>query len=132
MEGTIAVTDYGWYDFLLRRRPPEVNFWTPSDHRAFHASSFSPFFFKLKAPHNAIGGFGYSGPVAERLRTSSDDSVELRSDLNEGPLDPRHLSAPVLRRASLVHPPPYCASTAPRHTSDPPTPPAPFLPATRT
>jgi putative restriction endonuclease len=57
--GTIAVTDYGWYDFLRRRAPPEVNFWTPSSRRPVRASEFSPFFFKLKAPHNAICGFGY-------------------------------------------------------------------------
>lgn len=59
MHGTIAVTDYDWYDFLRRRFEPEVNFWTPSDRRAFNAPEFSPFFFKLKAPHRAIGGFGY-------------------------------------------------------------------------
>lgn len=59
MNGTIAVTDYGWYEFLLERKPPEVNFWTPSDRRAFHAPAFAPFLFKLRAPHNAICGFGY-------------------------------------------------------------------------
>ena len=59
MHGTIAVTDFGWYQFLLARQLPEVNFWTPSDRRASHAPQFSPFFFKLKAPHNAICGFGY-------------------------------------------------------------------------
>jgi putative restriction endonuclease len=59
MHGTIAVTDYGWYEFLLHRELQEVNFWTPSDRRAFYAAEFSPFFFKLKAPHNAICGFGY-------------------------------------------------------------------------
>ena len=57
--GTVAVTDHDWYEFLRRRQLPEVNFWTPSDHRRFSAPEFSPFFFKLKAPHNAIGGFGY-------------------------------------------------------------------------
>lgn len=59
MRGTVAVTDFGWYQFLLERELPEVNFWTPSDRRAFHAPQFSPFLFKLKAPHNAICGFGY-------------------------------------------------------------------------
>lgn len=59
MDGTVAVTDYGWYDFLTRRSVPEVNFWTPSDRRRFSAPEFSPFFFKLKAPHRAIAGFGY-------------------------------------------------------------------------
>jgi len=59
MLGTIAVTDFGWYDFLSRRGLPEVNFWTPSDRRRFSAPAFSPFLFKLKAPHRAIAGFGY-------------------------------------------------------------------------
>jgi putative restriction endonuclease len=59
MNGTVAVTDYGWYDFLARRSLSEVNFWTPSDKRHFSAPEFSPFFFKLKAPHRAIAGFGY-------------------------------------------------------------------------
>ncbi len=59
MNGTVAVTDYGWYEFLSTRALPEVNFWTPSDRRPFTAPEFSPFFFKLKAPHRAIAGFGY-------------------------------------------------------------------------
>ena len=59
MIGTVAVTDSGWYEFLVRRSPPEVNFWTPSDRRRFSAPEFSPFFFKLKAPYRAIAGFGY-------------------------------------------------------------------------
>jgi len=58
MWGTVAVTDYGWYKFLLRAAPEEVNFWTPSDRRAFHGDPSSPFFFKLKAPHKAICGYG--------------------------------------------------------------------------
>ena len=57
--GTIAVTDYGWYQYLVGRSQPEVNFWTPSDRRPFRAPEFSPFFFKLKSQHNAICGFGY-------------------------------------------------------------------------
>jgi putative restriction endonuclease len=58
--GTIAPTDFGWYDYLSRRASfDEVNFWTPSTHFAFRADGFSPFLFKLKAPHNAICGFGY-------------------------------------------------------------------------
>jgi len=58
--GTIAVTNYDWYDFLSQRRSwDEVNFWTPSAHWTFRAPDFSPFLFKLKAPHKAIAGFGY-------------------------------------------------------------------------
>ena len=59
MRGTVAVTDFGWYQFLSARRAAEVNFWTPSDRRRFSAPEFSPFFFKLKAPYRAIVGFGY-------------------------------------------------------------------------
>ena len=59
MNGTVAVTDFGWYDFLASRPHDEVNFWSPSDRRPFRAAVFSPFFFKLKAPYRAIAGFGY-------------------------------------------------------------------------
>jgi putative restriction endonuclease len=59
MRGTVAVTDFGWHEFLSRRPLAEVNFWTPSDRRVFSAPEFSPFLFKLKAPHRAIAGFGY-------------------------------------------------------------------------
>ncbi len=60
MIGTIAVTDAGWYRFL-RSRPnlTELNFWRPSARRAFKAPDFSPFFFKLRAPDNAICGYAY-------------------------------------------------------------------------
>lgn len=59
MLGTLAITDTGWYEFLRNRQPAEVNFWTPSDRRRFNAPALSPFLFKLKAPANAICGFGY-------------------------------------------------------------------------
>jgi putative restriction endonuclease len=59
MLGTVAVTDFGWYEHLAVTKPSEVNFWTPSDRRPFSAPTFSPFFFKLKAPYRAIAGFGY-------------------------------------------------------------------------
>ncbi|MFO0454147.1 MAG: HNH endonuclease [Pseudomonadota bacterium] len=59
MQGTVAVTDFGWYEFLAAHSVPEVNFWTPSDRIRFTAPEFSPFFLKLKAPHRAIAGFGY-------------------------------------------------------------------------
>ena len=60
MRGCIANTDYDWYEFL-RRQPDlsEVNFCQPSGSRAFKAiSPGAPLFFRLKSPHNAIGGFG--------------------------------------------------------------------------
>jgi putative restriction endonuclease len=60
MRGTLAVTDYEWYQ-LLSARPDltEINFWKPSAARAFRAEKYSPFLFKLRAPRNAICGFAY-------------------------------------------------------------------------
>jgi HNH endonuclease len=58
VRGYVATTDFSWFRFLRALRPPdEVNFWQPSAH-GFNAPPGTPFFFKLKAPHNAIGGFG--------------------------------------------------------------------------
>ena len=58
--GTVAITDLGWYAFLSSRPEiTEVNFWTPSARRTFKAPQFSPFLFKLRAPHNAICGFAW-------------------------------------------------------------------------
>lgn len=60
VDGTVAPTDYEWYQFLRAQGAvEEVNFWRPSAFRSFRAPRFSPFLFKLKAPHNAICGFGY-------------------------------------------------------------------------
>jgi len=60
MEGWVAVTHQDWFDFLASSgEHEEVNFWTPSDRYAFRGTPGAPFFFKLKAPRNAIGGFGY-------------------------------------------------------------------------
>ena len=60
MVGTIAIPDEGWYRFLAdRAEVTELNFWTPSARRTFRAPQFSPFLFKLRAPHNAICGFAY-------------------------------------------------------------------------
>ncbi len=60
IHGTIAITDLGWYEHL-RALPglEEVNFWKPSAVRRFRAPEFSPFFFKLRAPHNAICGYAF-------------------------------------------------------------------------
>lgn len=60
MLGTVAVTDFGWYEFLSAQTGlSEVNFWTPSARHAFSSEPFAPFFFKLKAPHNSIAGFAF-------------------------------------------------------------------------
>jgi putative restriction endonuclease len=59
MKGFIANTHSDWFDFLERKSWwEEVNFWNPSDYYAFRGEPGSPFFFRLKAPRNAIGGFG--------------------------------------------------------------------------
>jgi len=60
LQGAILPTDYDWYENLSAQDGlSEVNFWRPSDRRGFRAREGSPFLFKLKAPHNAICGFGY-------------------------------------------------------------------------
>lgn len=59
MEGFVAVTDPGWWEHLAREPgPKDANFWRPSA-RAFRLAVGTPFFFKLKAPHNSIVGFAY-------------------------------------------------------------------------
>ena len=60
MVGTIAITDESWYSFLARHpEVTELNFWTPSARRSFRGPPFSPFLFKLRAPHNSICGYAY-------------------------------------------------------------------------
>ena len=52
-------TDHGWYQFLLARPElGEVNFWRPGGGTFAALVPGEPFFFKLKAPYNAVGGFG--------------------------------------------------------------------------
>src|SRR5690349_4002682 len=58
MRGYVGLTDSDWYRQLHSRRAVEVNFWTPSA-RVFKAIEVgAPFFFLLKAPYNAVCGFG--------------------------------------------------------------------------
>jgi hypothetical protein len=61
MNGTVAITDHGWYRFLLAQDDlDEVNFWTPSAHWGFRGEVGAPFFFKLKARYDhAICGVAY-------------------------------------------------------------------------
>jgi len=62
MRGYVANTDYDWFTFLRAIEPPidEVNFWRPGSETSFRAvDAGEPLFFKLKAPRNAIAGFGY-------------------------------------------------------------------------
>lgn len=62
MRGFVANTDYDWFTYLRSIEPPidEVNFWKPGSGTNFGALvPGEPLFFKLKAPRNAIAGFGY-------------------------------------------------------------------------
>lgn len=62
MRGFVANTDFDWFTYLRAIEPPidEVNFWKPGSGTNFAAlMPGEPLFFKLKAPHNAIAGFGY-------------------------------------------------------------------------
>ncbi|HYC17342.1 MAG TPA: HNH endonuclease [Pseudolabrys sp.] len=56
----IANTDHDWFDFLASQPSlDEVNFWQPSGGTNFGAiQSGELFVFRLKAPRNAIGGYG--------------------------------------------------------------------------
>ena len=57
VRGFVAPTDHGWYQFFLARQPvDEVNFWQPGGTNFRALQPGEPFFFKLKAPHDAIGG----------------------------------------------------------------------------
>jgi putative restriction endonuclease len=58
VHGYVAPTDRQWFEFLSRREPDEVNFWTPSGRGFAALRAGEPFFFKLKSPESAIGGFG--------------------------------------------------------------------------
>jgi putative restriction endonuclease len=58
VRGFVATTEHDWCTCLRARQPlGEVNFWQPSAH-GFNSPPGTPFFFKLKSPHNAVGGFG--------------------------------------------------------------------------
>lgn len=60
VRGLIGLTDFDWYTQLAATPSlPEVNFWLPGGHASVKIiGPGDPFFFQLKAPHNAIAGFG--------------------------------------------------------------------------
>jgi putative restriction endonuclease len=59
VNGFVGVTDPSWYRYLLGRPDlEEANFWMPGGGTFASLRPGEPFFFKLKAPLNAIGGFG--------------------------------------------------------------------------
>ena len=66
MKGWVANTHSDWFDFLAQKGHwEEVNFWNPSDYYAFRGEPGSPFFFRLKSPRNAVGGFGFVSGFAK-------------------------------------------------------------------
>jgi len=81
VNGTIAITDFGWYEFLLSQQNiDEVNFWTPSAHFAFRGEAASPFFFKLKTKYdNKICGFAYVAKYSKLPDWLAWDSFNLKN-----------------------------------------------------
>lgn len=61
MRGRWYPTDQDWFDFLAAQvRLDEVNYWQPNGRSPIgNLERGAPFFFKLKRPHNHIGGFGF-------------------------------------------------------------------------
>ena len=61
MNGYIGVTDAKWFEHLRAlNAPEEINFWQPGGKVRFQQLvEGEPFFLRLKAPVNAIAGFGY-------------------------------------------------------------------------
>ena len=74
MRGFVAITDYDWFIHLRSIEPPveEVNFWKPGSDLSFRAlTPGEPLFFKLKAPRNVIGGFGYFAHYSVLIKLGS-------------------------------------------------------------
>ena len=61
MTGYWYPTDQRWFDYLASKGDwPEVNYWQPNGWSAIgNRERGTPFFFKLKAPSNHVGGFGF-------------------------------------------------------------------------
>lgn len=60
MKYWIGITDGEWFRQLAALQPDEVNFWRPSERRAFVAMEpGTPFLFKLHSPDNFIVGGGF-------------------------------------------------------------------------
>lgn len=93
LPAVIALTDQAWFDHF---RPhdglvvvDEVNFWRPLAQTQFRAlEPGQPFFFRLKAPTNAIAGFGF---FAVQAQTSVAMAWELFGTKNGDPTFERFL-----------------------------------------
>ena len=54
----LAVTNFDWFTFLKQAQAVEANFWLPSATPFRALQPGAHLLFKLKSPHNAIGGGG--------------------------------------------------------------------------
>lgn len=80
MEYYLGVTDWRWYDYLSSRAPEDVNFWQPGGRSAFRAlNPGGAFMFKLKHPHNAIGGLGFFTAQSQLPLSLAWDAFESRN-----------------------------------------------------
>lgn len=69
MKFYIGVTDNNWFDFLSKRLPDEVNFWSPGGQGFQALECGGPFLFKLHAPLNYVVGGGFFVKCS-RIQTS--------------------------------------------------------------
>jgi putative restriction endonuclease len=136
VHGFIATTDQQWFEFHLQHPElEEVNFWAPSGRASLASIPWgSPFLFKLKAPHHAIGGFGLLGPITSiplsiawetfREKNGASSIEEMRTQILRyrtrnatGPVDRRSLIDPIVGCRTILHPvffPPPLWIPAPR------------------
>ncbi len=59
MKFYLGVTDTGWYNYLSKINPEDVNFWRPGKQALKAIPQGAPFLFKLKGKINKIGGLGF-------------------------------------------------------------------------
>jgi len=53
-------TDLGWFNYLSKIQPEDLNFWQPGGNSRFRIlTAGGPFLFRLKSPINKIGGVGF-------------------------------------------------------------------------
>lgn len=98
MHGFVAPTDHAWYEYLrVRPELDEVNFWRPGGTPFAALALGEPLFFKLKAPHHAIGGFGH---FAGYMRMPLWMAWEAYGEANGAP-DPAALRARLARLSSV-------------------------------
>jgi putative restriction endonuclease len=102
LRGFVANTDQGWFDYLAGQPPlDEVNFWKLSDVAFKALQPGEPFFFRLKAPHRAIGGFGFFRMHTVVPLQLAWDAFGPANGAPDWPTLLRHVAA--LRKVNRVH-----------------------------